>query len=66
MSEKIESFFITLGGILFYVVAIIGSILPFYAAIVDFKRDELFMAALDIVTVVVGVIRGIMYLFGWL
>lgn len=66
MSEKIESILGNIVGLFVYALFTIGGILPFYAAIVDFKRDELFIAALDIVTVVVGVIRGAMYLFGWL
>ncbi|MBF0784129.1 hypothetical protein E4T80_01375 [Muribacter muris] len=37
-----------------------------YAAFKDFKADEIMWAALDIYTLFVGIIRGLMYLFGWL
>lgn len=66
MHEKIESIVGGLLGILGYIIFTIGGILPFYAAAVDIKRDQFFMAALDITTVIVGIIRGIMYFFGWI
>ncbi|OOR98594.1 hypothetical protein B0187_07995 [Haemophilus paracuniculus] len=53
-------------GIIFYIIYTLGGILPFYAAFKDFQADNLFWAALDIFTIVVGVIRGLMFFFGWL
>ncbi len=66
MSEKVESIVGGLLGILGYIIFTIGGILPFYAAVIDIKRDQFFMAALDITTVIVGIVRGIMYFFGWI
>ena len=40
MHEKIESIVGGLLGILGYIIFTIGSILPFYAAAVDIKRDQ--------------------------
>lgn len=39
-------------------------VLPIYAAIKDIQADKIFWAVVDIVTVIPGVIRGLMYLFG--
>ncbi|MDO5059310.1 MAG: hypothetical protein Q4D82_05140 [Neisseria sp.] len=53
-------------GWLWQGVAFIIIVLPFYAAIKDFLRGEIAWAILDILTVVVGDIRGLMYFFGGL
>lgn len=66
MSGKSGSIFGGIFGVISYIVITLVGILPFYAAFVDFKRDNLFLAAVDIVTVIVGFIRGIMFIFGWL
>ena len=66
MSEKVESIVGGLLGILGYIIFTIGGILPFYAAVIDIKRDQFFMAALDVATVIVGIVSGIMYFFGWI
>ena len=52
MSEKVESIVGGLLGILGYIIFTIGGILPFYAAVIDIKRDQFFMAALDIAKVI--------------
>ncbi|MDO4698660.1 MAG: hypothetical protein Q4A60_08320 [Pasteurellaceae bacterium] len=41
-------------------------LLPIYAAVKDIQADKIFWGIVDIVTVVPGVIRGLMYLFGGL
>lgn len=51
-------------GLAMYGIFSIGGLLPFYAAFKDFQADELFWAAIDIVFIVPGIIRGLMYLFG--
>lgn len=66
MRDFLESAFALLVGFIFNIIYVLGSVLPFYAAFKDFQEDNLFWAALDIFTVVVGIIRGIMFFFGWL
>lgn len=53
-------------GLFGFVAYTVGGILPFYAAYKDFKADEFFWGIVDIATLVIGVIRGIMYFIGWL
>lgn len=53
------------GGIL-GVIGMFSFPLSIYATFKDFKADEMMWATLDICTIITGVVRGIMYLFGWL
>lgn len=41
-------------------------ILPIYAAVKDIQADKIFWAVIDVITVVPGIIRGLMYFFGGL
>ncbi|OOF77587.1 hypothetical protein BKG96_08175 [Rodentibacter caecimuris] len=62
MNKLIELF----GGFIVGIVSLLSFPLAIYAGIYDFKADKIMWTILDISTVFVGVIRGLMYLFGWL
>lgn len=66
MKEFIGNAFLLLLYAIFSIGGVLGTIFPFYAAYKDVQADEVFWAIVDVVAVVPGIIRGIMYLLGWL
>lgn len=51
-------------SILPIILTAIGAILPFYAAYKDYQFGEDMLSLMDIILFPLGIIRGLMYLFG--
>lgn len=45
---------------------ILFAFMPMYATYKDVKADKLFWAFVDMGLFPIGIVRGVMYLFGWL
>ncbi|MDG6894832.1 hypothetical protein A6A20_04135 [Volucribacter amazonae] len=66
MFSYIKEIFYNIVGVLSYVIFTLFAILPIYSAIKDLMTDKILWAVLDFTTVIIGIIRGIMYLLGYL
>ncbi|MCK3658801.1 hypothetical protein A4G18_08780 [Pasteurellaceae bacterium Pebbles2] len=62
MNKIVEALMVMVSGF----VMIVTPVLILYAIYRDFEADKFLWAVFDLFTVIVGVFRGVGYLFGWL
>lgn len=59
-------FFHTISIIFSSILSIIAPFIIIYATVKDYQAENYILAVIDILFVFPGIIRGIMYFFGWL
>ncbi|MFU2089482.1 hypothetical protein ACLSY0_10965 [Avibacterium avium] len=64
--KKIYDLLLSSLGIAFYLLITFVGVITLYGTVKDLIAGELFWAFADILTVISGTIRGVMYFFGYL